>query len=198
MQDIVTAVFIWGIATAAHRRAPQGIDDVSVFCGALRWLTVFIHLKTAVGKAKTLPQGVPMNNAIKRALPRILPLIIWVTLFLPVTAWAQKTAEPELRINERHGCSVQSVAFSPDGKTLASTHNDSTIGLWDVRTGRFIRSFVGHTGHVPTIVFSPDGKTLAGGSPDQTVKLWEVSSGRFIRAFTGHRDSVYSVAFSPD
>jgi WD40 repeat protein len=128
----------------------------------------------------------------------MLSLIISTSLFLPVTALAQANKEPELRINERHGCTVHSVAFSPDGKTLASAHNDSTIQLWDVKTGRLIRSFTGHTGHVPVIVFSPDGKTLAGGSPDQTVKLWEVSSGRFIRAFTGHRDSVYSVAFSPN
>jgi WD40 repeat protein len=142
-----------------------------------------------------------MNNVIKRALLQILPLkmlIISMALFLPVIALAQKTVEPELRINERHGCTVHSVAFSPDGKTLASAHNDSTIHLWDVKTGRLIRSFTGHTGHVPVFVFSPDGKTLAGGSPDQTVKLWDVSSGRFIRAFTGHRDSVYSVAFSPN
>jgi WD40 repeat protein len=139
-----------------------------------------------------------MNNAIKRALMRILPLIISMSLFLPVTALAQANKEPELRINERHGCAVHSVAFSPDGKTLASAHNDSTIQLWDVKTGRLIRSFTGHTGHVPVIVFSPDGKTLAGGSPDQTVKLWDVSSGRFIRDFKGHRDSVYSVAFSPN
>src|SRR5262245_58231903 len=139
-----------------------------------------------------------MNHQVMRALLQILPIITTVILFLPGAALALAQAEPELRINERHGCSVQSVAFSPDGKTLASTHNDSTIQLWDLKTGRLIRSFAGHTGHVPAIVFSPDGKTLAGGSPDQTVKLWEVSSGRFIRAFKGHSDSVYSVVFSPD
>jgi uncharacterized protein with WD repeat len=139
-----------------------------------------------------------MNHWVMRELLQILMVITTVILFLPVTALAQANKEPELRINERHGCTVHSVAFSPDGKTLASAHNDSTIQLWDVKTGRLIRSFTGHTGHVPVIVFSPDGKTLAGGSPDQTVKLWDVSSGRFIRAFTGHRDSVYSVAFSPN
>src|SRR5262245_63381774 len=136
-----------------------------------------------------------MKHQVMRALRQTLPVITTVILFLPCAAQAQSKAEPELRINERHGCSVQSVAFSPDGKTLASTHNDSTIQLWDVKTGRLIRSFTGHTGHVPVIVFSPDGKLLAGGSPDQTVKLWDVSSERFIRAFSGHRDSVDAVSF---
>jgi WD40 repeat protein len=139
-----------------------------------------------------------MNNSINRALLQILPLIITIVLIQPNTAWSQATAEPELRIDSRHGGSVHSVAFSPDGKMLASAHNDSTIQLWDLGNGRVIRSFVGHTGHVPFVVFSPDGKMLAGGSPDQTVKLWEVSSGRFIRLFKGHKGSIYSVAFSPD
>src|SRR5215510_825851 len=139
-----------------------------------------------------------MNHQLMRALLQILSIITAVILFLPCAAQAQAKAEPELRINERHGCSVQSVAFSPDGKTLASTHNDSTIQLWDLKTGRLIRSFVGHTGHVPAIVFSPDGKTIAAGSHDQTVKLWDVSSGRLIRSFEGHKSFVHSVAFSPD
>ena len=139
-----------------------------------------------------------MNNPIYKILLQILALIITIVLIQPVTAWSQATAEPELRIERRHGGSVHSVIFSPDGKMLASTHNDSTIQLWDLSTGRIVRSFMGHTGHVPVVVFSPDGKMLAGGSPDQTVKLWEVSSGRFIRAFKGHNGSIYSVAFSPD
>src|SRR5262245_18000811 len=137
---------------------------------------------------------IPLPN-ISEIFMRLMLVITTVILFLPVAARAQAKAEPELRINERHGCSVHSVALSPDGKTLASAHNDSTIQLWDVKTGRLIRSFTGHTGHVPVIVFSPDGKLLAGGSPDQTVKLWDVSSERFIRAFSGHRDSVDAVSF---
>src|SRR5262245_56063684 len=142
--------------------------------------------------------NISMNNSIYRNLLQILPLLITIVLIQPVTAWAQATAEPELRIEKRHGGSVHSVIFSPDGKMLASAHNDSTIQLWDLSTGRIVRSFMGHTGHVPVVVFSPDGKMLAGGSPDQTVKFWEVSSGRFIRAFKGHNGSIYSVAFSPD
>ena len=71
------------------------------------------------------------------------------------------------------------MAFSPDGKTLASGSNDGTVRLWDVATGRPIgEPLTGHTGLVYSVAFSPDGKTLASGSGDGTVRLWDVATGR--------------------
>ncbi|HKX27545.1 MAG TPA: hypothetical protein VJ302_07630 [Blastocatellia bacterium] len=139
-----------------------------------------------------------MNSPMNRARRTIWPLMAIMVLSLPGAVRAQGAKEPQIWIDRVHSGSVYRVAVSPNGKTLASTHNDSTIRLWEVGTGRLIRSFVGHTGHVPVVVFSPDGTVLAGASPDQTLKLWNVESGKFIRAFTGHRDSVTSVAFSPN
>jgi serine/threonine protein kinase/Tol biopolymer transport system component len=93
---------------------------------------------------------------------------------------------------------VYSVAFSPDGKTLASGSRDQTIKLWGVSTGKCTTSLTGHTRVVHSVAFSPDGKTLASGSRDQTIKLWDVSTGKCTATLTGHTESVYSVAFSPD
>ena len=72
---------------------------------------------------------------------------------------------------------VDSVAFSPDGKTLASGSADGTVRLWDVATGRAVGSpLTGHTDFVASVAFSPDGKTLVSGSGDHTVRLWDVAN----------------------
>jgi WD40 repeat protein len=70
-----------------------------------------------------------------------------------------------------HFDGVTSVAFSTDGKTLASGSKDNTVRLWDARTGRELTTFRGHDDYVNSVAFSPDGKTRASGSFDKTVKL---------------------------
>ena len=98
--------------------------------------------------------------------------------------------------------SVNSVAFSPDGKTLASGDNTSTIRLWDVDTVTLIGILRGHTDYVNSVAFSPDGRTIASGSHDNTVRLWDADTGTHLRTLEGGEGGiyagVYSVAFSPD
>ena len=70
-----------------------------------------------------------------------------------------------------------SVAFSPDGRTLASGDFEGTVRLWDVATGRQVGSpLTGHTGRVLAVAFSRDGRTLASGGEDGTVRLWDVAT----------------------
>ncbi|KJZ69045.1 hypothetical protein HIM_11571 [Hirsutella minnesotensis 3608] len=99
---------------------------------------------------------------------------------------------------EGHGDWVTTVAFSPDGKTLASASGDSTVRLWDPATGAHRHPLEGHGGWVTAVAFSPDGKTLASASDDSTVRLWDPATGAHGQTLEGHGDSVSAVAFSPD
>jgi hypothetical protein len=97
-----------------------------------------------------------------------------------------------------HSGFVTTVAFAPDGHTALTGSADNTLKLWDLSSGREIRTFTGHSGGVTSVAFPPDGRTALSGSHDKTLKLWDVATGREIRTFTGHSDWVTSVAFAPD
>ncbi len=105
-----------------------------------------------------------------------------------------------------HTSVVHSVAFSPDGHTLASGGEDQTIRLWNVTDPAHPtplgQPLTGHIGYVWSVAFSPDGLTLAAGGGDGTIRLWNVTDPAHPRPLgqplTGHTGAVQSVAFSPD
>ena len=92
---------------------------------------------------------------------------------------------------------VYAVAFSPDGKLVATGGWDKTIRLWDRATGAPLQTLIGHRGFVRGLAFSPDGTHLVSGSEDKSVRRWDLSAGEENAAFHGHTGFVHCVAFSP-
>ena len=97
-----------------------------------------------------------------------------------------------------HRSDVNSVAFSPDGNTIASGSWDDTIRLWDAATGTHKATLTRHRSDVNSVAFSPDGNTIASGSDDNTIRLWDAATGTHKATLIGHGDYVNSVTFSPD
>lgn len=97
-----------------------------------------------------------------------------------------------------HTGALLSIAFSPDGKLALSGSYDETLKLWELSTGRDIRTFNGHTSSIYSVDFSSDGSYAVSGSLDKTIMLWDVRTGKTIRTMTVKNAWVRSVAFSPD
>lgn len=94
-----------------------------------------------------------------------------------------------------HGDTVLCVRFSPDGKTLATGSADRMIKLWDVASGKLIKSLEGHTHHVTAIAWNVNLQQLASGSADATVKIWDIRSGQSTRTISGLKSEITRLVY---
>jgi WD40 repeat protein len=108
----------------------------------------------------------------------------------PISAETRKLA---------HNLAVRTVAFSPDGKLLATgCQGDATIRIWDLTTGKEAHSWKGPEGGTFFLTFAPDGRSLAGGGKDGMVYLWDPATGKELAQLKGHEKEVQCAAFTPD
>ncbi|MDP8228231.1 MAG: hypothetical protein P9M15_02120 [Candidatus Electryoneaceae bacterium] len=124
-----------------------------------------------------------------------------------VIMWVVSTGN-EIRTLSGHSHKVTSIAFSPDGSVFASAsgvwnssqeeYTGGEIILWNVISGRRIRTLTGHSKQVNSVAFNHDGTLLASGSYDKTIILWNPNNGQQLKSLTGHSRCVRSVCFSPD
>ncbi|KAI9332036.1 hypothetical protein DFJ73DRAFT_799659 [Zopfochytrium polystomum] len=97
-----------------------------------------------------------------------------------------------------HQGAVNGVAYSPDGRLVASASYDTTLKTWSPATGQVALTFIGHTGEVNAVAFSPDGSRILSGSSDKTIRVWNASTGEQLQILTSHHTEVHTVAYSPD
>ena len=119
--------------------------------------------------------------------------------FGTIRIWNVRTGRLVRTLNPVHSKkSVNTLAVSPDSSILASGGSDNNLILWDLKTGRRVRTIPAHKAAVNSIAFSNDGQTIASGSDDKTVRLWNVRTGSRLLTLIGHAGAVNAIALSRD
>ncbi|MEW6355779.1 MAG: WD40 repeat domain-containing protein [Planctomycetota bacterium] len=115
-----------------------------------------------------------------------------------INIWSAETGKEARTLRSHASNGVLDLAYSPDGKLLASVGRDQLIHIWYVGNGREICALKGHQKDTNAVAFSRDGTRLASGGADKTLILWDVRTGQMIRKLERHSDGIMALCFSPD
>jgi WD40 repeat protein len=104
----------------------------------------------------------------------------------------------KIQIDKTNITKLSSVAFSPNGRYLLAGGKDRKLWLWNLKSGKLAKTFVGHSDIISSVAFSSNSQYAISGSRDRTVRIWNVSNGRLLDTYRGHNGFVSSVSFSSD
>lgn len=129
-------------------------------------------------------------------------LVVFLLLFTNIGGDAAFVAHfatpPQHFTYSGHSDDITAVAWSPDGKRIASASSDHTAQVWDASDGRHVLTYRGHSDGVLTLAWSPNGQYIATGGLDNTVQVWNPFNGATLYTYRGHNDAVFNLAWSPD
>ncbi len=134
-----------------------------------------------------------MNHCVNRRVHCLSGLIIAAAF---VGCGGRVAAQGiETVIQKGHELAVLTVAVSPDSNYLATGSRDKTVKLWELSTGREVRSFLGHSASINQVDFSSDGNYLISANGDASIKIWEVATGKELFSIKPDAERVTDVAF---
>ncbi len=140
------------------------------------------------------------NHNAKLALTKSKILLSTMNNLLPKKENSSLTKKFKFKpyFSDGHFDSVESLAITPDGKTIISGSSDNTIKLWNINSGMCVNTLNGHVDSVNSLVITPDGNIIISGSQDKTIKLWDIQSGECIKTFDDFDSEISSIVVTQD
>ncbi len=164
--------------------------------------TAIISLATLAGVALAGGMGLTLLHQRQTPLQPIPPAPTTAKNAPPTPTPSGPTPTPGEPITfytyRGHTDTVQAIAWSPDGKRIASAGNAAQLHVWNSRNGQRYFTCFGHGDIIQAVAWSPNGKYIASGSRDHTVRIWDAVSGQVVSIYRGHPSSVNAICWAPE